>query len=101
MQRRDFLRSAGMVAGGLVLPDRVIDRLGPGAQGTQLSPARDWRVFEVTTRVEILNPSGRTRVWLPTPLTTDTFYQRTLGNTFHAEGGDASLNNLAAPGRGA
>ncbi len=26
-----------------------------------------WRTFEVTTRVEILNPRGVTRVWLPVP----------------------------------
>jgi transglutaminase-like putative cysteine protease len=45
----------------------------------------------VTTHVEILTPEGIARVWLPTPLAHDTPYQRLLGNTWEAEGGQVSL----------
>src|SRR4029077_20222531 len=46
-----------------------------------------WRVFEITTRVEVLQPSAATtRVWLPTPLPAPP-YQKTLGDTYHAAGG--------------
>jgi transglutaminase-like putative cysteine protease len=46
-----------------------------------------WRTYETTTRVEVLKPAGVTRVWLPTPLTQDTPYQRSLANSWRAEGG--------------
>jgi|SRR6516164_9291503 hypothetical protein len=48
-----------------------------------------WRTFEVTTRVEVLKPSGTTRVWLPAALLAP--FQRTLANDFKAEGGTAEL----------
>jgi hypothetical protein len=40
------------------------------------------RIFEITTRIEILQPSGPTRVWVPTPLAAAP-YQETLGDTYH------------------
>jgi len=52
--------------------------------------AGKWRVFEVTTQVEILKPTGVTRVWLPTPLLEDTPYQKSLGNTWKADGATVS-----------
>jgi transglutaminase-like putative cysteine protease len=42
-----------------------------------------WRAFEVTTRLEILNPSGVTWAWVPLPLTQDTDYHKTLGHTWN------------------
>jgi transglutaminase-like putative cysteine protease len=84
MNRRDFLRSAGVVSASLAL--QRTGRLF--AQGT--APGR-WRSFEVTTRVEVLKPSGATLVWLPVPLIRETPYQKTLGNRFTAEGGRAEI----------
>jgi transglutaminase-like putative cysteine protease len=52
----------------------------------QASEPERWREFEITTHVEILQPAGRTRVWLPTPLAVAP-YQKTLGDTYRAEGG--------------
>ncbi len=83
MHRRDFLRSAGLATSGLLLPAAV-------SRAFAQSPADRWRTFEVTTRVEVLKPAGRTRVWLPTPLTVDTPYQKSLGSTFKAEGAEGS-----------
>lgn len=54
------------------------------AQGTK--PA-GWRTFEVTTRVEVLKPSGATRIWVPAALLPETPYQKTLVNAFDCEGG--------------
>jgi len=48
-------------------------------------------MFEVTTRVELLKPSGVTHIWLPAALIRDTPYQKTLSNRFNAEGGTAKL----------
>jgi len=49
-----------------------------------------WRVFEITTRVQILKPAGPTRVWLPMPLASAP-YQKTLGDTYQAPGGAAVM----------
>jgi hypothetical protein len=54
-------------------------------------PPSGWRTFEVTTRVEVLTSSAATRVWLPAALISETPYQRTLANRFHAEGGVARI----------
>ena len=41
-----------------------------------------WRTFQVTTRVEVLKTSGKTRVWVPAALISETPFQKTLANTF-------------------
>lgn len=84
MNRRDFLRSAGIVSAGLAIP-RTARLLA------EETPPTGWRTFEVTTYVEVLNPSGATRMWLPVPLTTLTPFQRTLANEFTADRGVAKL----------
>jgi transglutaminase-like putative cysteine protease len=84
MNRREFLTCAGGAAVSASLWN--VDR--PFAQ----DPARTgWRIFEVTTRVEVLKPSGSTRVWLPAALLGETPFQRTFANDFQAEGGTAKL----------
>jgi hypothetical protein len=50
-----------------------------------------WRTFEVTTSVQVLNPRGATRIWLPAALTTATPFQKTIDNDFKAEGGTAKM----------
>ncbi len=84
MNRRDFLRSAAVVSASIALPKTA----GLFAEST--APG-NWRTFELTTRVEVLTPSGTTRVWLPAALIGKTPYQRTLANRFHAEGGAAKM----------
>jgi len=41
--------------------------------------------------VEVLKPSGVTRVWLPAALTSNTPFQKTFSNKFSAEGGTAKM----------
>lgn len=87
MKRRDFLRSVGVASAALALPSAgrlFADDAAPAI-------TNGWRTFEVTTRVEVLNPSGETRVWLPAALMASTPFQRTLSNKFEAEGGKAHL----------
>ncbi len=91
MDRRDFLRLSGLASAGLAIPAR---RAFAGD-----AEADPWRVFEVTTRVDILDPSGVTRVWLPVPLTEDRPYLKGLGNAFEAEGG--TTRYAVDPGYGA
>jgi transglutaminase-like putative cysteine protease len=50
-----------------------------------------WHTYEVNTRVEVLKLSGTTRIWLPAALIGQTPFQKTLANTFIADGGKAKL----------
>src|SRR5206468_6158257 len=59
-----------------------------------------WRMFEVTTRVEVLKPAGVTCVWVPVPLTIETPYQQPFGNVFDADRGTAKLVDDHARGFG-
>jgi len=93
MDRRDFLKSAAVVSAGLVFPKA--DLLF--AEST--APA-GWRTFEITTHVEILKPSGVTRIWVPAALVSGTPFQKTLSNTFVADGGKAKFTRDKAQSLG-
>ena len=84
MNRRDFLQSTGLAVAGLILPK--VER-----SFAEQPPSGSWRTFEVTTRAEVLKPSGTTRVWLPAALIQNTAFQRTILNRFIADGGEARL----------
>ena len=73
MDRRSFLKTGAtsLVAAGLARP--------LAARSAETSGGTKWRTFEVTTRLEILKPSGPTRGWVPMPLMPDTDYQKSLG----------------------
>lgn len=85
MKRREFLRHTGTMWAGLALSKTV-----PLFADAQLSTG--WRTFEVTTRVEVLKPSGPTHIWLPAALIRNTSFQKTLANKFEAEGGTATFS---------
>jgi transglutaminase-like putative cysteine protease len=82
MNRRYFLQSASAVSACLAFSKGGY-LFGEG------TPSSNWRTFEVTTRVEVLKPSGMTRIWIPAALSTQTPFQKTLSNTFDAKGGAA------------
>jgi transglutaminase-like putative cysteine protease len=84
VRRREFLRYAGVVSAGLALPAARRSMAGTEERNS-------WRTFDVTTRVEILHPSGTTRIWVPAALLARTPFQNTLANDFVAEGGSARL----------
>jgi transglutaminase-like putative cysteine protease len=95
MNRRDFLRFSGIASTTSIM----YPTLAPPAFAQNVAPDR-WRIYEVTTQVEVLKPSGATRVWVPTPLTKDTEFQKTLGNSFTAEGGTARFSTDPKYGAG-
>ena len=68
MERRVFLQSSAALAVAGALPWRA----GLAQEG--------WRRYEIVTRVEIAQPQGTSRVWVPLPLVEDTPWQRNLGN---------------------
>jgi transglutaminase-like putative cysteine protease len=97
MDRRVFMRITGLASAGFSLPGVISSAIAQ--TGDKPGPDR-WRVFEVTTRVEVQKPVGVTRVWIPTPLTQDTPFQKALGNTFQAEGGTAGYGTDPKYGAG-
>ena len=101
MNRRDFIKTTS------VLPAAAAVAVLPQFSLSAFAAAARWRVFEVTTKVEVLKPEGTTRVWLPLPLVADTDYQKNLGSTWSIEGGTAAMtylfnslreNHLLSPG---
>ncbi|HKY08451.1 MAG TPA: transglutaminase domain-containing protein [Candidatus Binatia bacterium] len=68
MNRRDFIKGGVTVSAGFAL--------GGFSKMGDLAFANDakWRTFEVTTRVEVADPVGAVRAWVPVPLTSNTDY---------------------------
>jgi len=75
MNRRSFLRTTAVYAASASLPRAAFAR----SSGFDPKPG-PWRVFEVTTTVELLNPRGASRVWLPLPSLHDEDWIRPMGN---------------------
>jgi transglutaminase-like putative cysteine protease len=84
MKRRDFLRSTGIFSASLAFAK-------PGRIFAGDATVERWRTFEVTTRAEVLKPSGTTRIWLPAALIIKSPFQKTLPATFLTEGGTAKM----------
>jgi len=84
MKRREFLQSTTVACAGLALSKAI-------PLFAKTSAEAGWRTFEVTTHVEVLKPSGTTRIWVPAALIRNTPFQKTLSNKFQAEGGTAAL----------
>ena len=61
VSRRGFLATLGVLPALALVPGR--SRGEPAAP----RPAPGWRVFHLTTDVEVLRPAGVTRAWIPIP----------------------------------
>ena len=80
MDRRSFLRVAASLPAAAATSQLSV--LTPAAQAQQKEFAPrpgTWRTFEITTRVEVLEPTGISRAWLPLPAVKSD-YQRPLGD---------------------
>jgi transglutaminase-like putative cysteine protease len=89
MNRRTFFRMSGAAVASLALP-----KFGQA----RAAPLSNWRVFEVTTQLELLHPRGVSRAWVPLPLAVDTEFQKSLGNSWDAAGGKARFEHNARHG---
>lgn len=75
MDRRSFLKSTSSAAALALAP----------VASAVATPT--WRVFEIVTRVQVIDADGLTRVWVPTPLAGDTDYLKNLGSVWTSEQG--------------
>ncbi|MFL6663403.1 MAG: transglutaminase family protein [Rhizobacter sp.] len=88
--RREMLIAAGALAASAALPAAA------KAQERRFEPRPGrWRSFEITTRVEIQEPSNATRVWLPVP-SIDSDYQKSLESRWT---GNAAATRIVADTR--
>jgi len=72
MNRRNFLKSSAVVTASQALPWSALARAAD----------HGWRSFETVTRVEVTDPFGVARAWVPLPLTADYDWHRTLDNSW-------------------
>lgn len=79
MKRRAFLQATVAVPALAVMPSAVRETMAARA-------ASGWRTFEAVTRVEIANPSGVTRAWVPLPLNAKTDWHDPMGNKWTGNG---------------
>ncbi len=72
MNRRNFLKSSAAVTAAQALPGGAV----------AFAATQGWRTFETVTRVQVSDPFGKARAWVPLPLHFDTDWQRTLDNSW-------------------
>src|SRR2546427_6763577 len=67
MNRRTFLRVAALPAVVAAARTTGVPSVARAQQKEVTPRPGTWRTFEITTRVEILEPTGVSRAWLPIP----------------------------------
>src|SRR6516225_3594729 len=89
MHRRDFLRLLAAAA----------PATGIGSRALFAQPASpNWRMYEVTTRVQVLKPSGRTTIWLPLPIDEGAGFQKVFSNSVECAKGRTSIHEAKQEG---
>ena len=81
MNRRSFLQSSTAVVAVHALPWSATARAAQSG----------WRTFETVTRVEVADPFGVARAWVPLPIVMDTDWQRTLDNAWSGNASRAEV----------
>lgn len=95
MDRRTFIKAASLSAAALAAPRFTF----AADAGFNPNPANGWRVFEVTSRIELSAASGAPRLWLPLPAVDDAAWIRTMGNLW--QGNAAAVQQMRDPRYGA
>jgi transglutaminase-like putative cysteine protease len=99
MDRRTFIKTAAASA-TFAAAAAAAPRLACAAENAfKPSPAAGWRVFEVTSRIELSAANGAPRLWLPLPSVEDGTWIRPMGNLW--QGNAATVKTLSDPHYGA
>ena len=91
MDRRHFLKTAGLTA---TMASPLVSSLARAADTEPVfapTPANGWRTFEVVSRVELLKPEGAAKVWLPLPSVFEAEWIRPLGNLWETNADTARV----------
>ena len=89
MKRRKFLQATMAAPLVTVMPAAVRDAVAAQA-------GDGWRTFEIVTKVEIANPSGVSRAWVPLPYTAKTDWHNPMGNKWS---GNAAQMKVVTDGK--
>jgi transglutaminase-like putative cysteine protease len=73
--RRDILKGGLALSTAAALPMNFAK-----AENTFAPTPGDWRRFKVVTRIELADPQGRTRAWVPLPAVKEAAWTDALGN---------------------
>ncbi|MBT9612767.1 MAG: transglutaminase domain-containing protein [Burkholderiales bacterium] len=95
MDRRRFIKATTLFTAAALSGSRLST-----AAETQFnpSPANGWRVFEVTTRVELTKTDSATRVWLPLPSVEEATWIKTMGNLWQGNAANVQMHRDASYG---
>lgn len=88
IDRRALMRGAALASAS---------SLFPFSQPARAAEA-DWRVFEVTTRIEALSPAGVAKAWIPLPSVHAAEWIKPLGDSWKIDGGHAERVNVGPYG---
>ena len=94
MNRRTFLRVAALPAVVAASQATGLPSVARAQQKEFTPRPGTWRTFEITTRVEVLEPTGVSRAWLPIP-SVKSEYQKPLGDQWS---GNAKVLKAATDG---
>ncbi len=89
IDRRELLKYGASGAALAAVPGMAWAQAGSGALFAPTPGA--WRTYELTTRVEILNPEGETQVWLPIPAFSGDGWIKPGETTFETKNGKAQI----------
>jgi len=82
--RRSLLKG-GAALGALTLAPAFVHSQSTTAERRFAPVPGAWRTFDITTRVELADPVGASRIWLPVP-SIDSGWQRSQGSSFSSNG---------------
>lgn len=95
MDRRHFIQSAGLFTATAIAAPRIAFA---ASNPFDPSPANGWRVFEVTTRIELAKASSATRVWVPLPAIDEAEWIKPMGNNWQGNAAEVSVERDPAYG---
>ena len=95
MKRRTFLSNSIAFSAGIVLTG--IPKL---ESSDEINSDSRWRTFKITTTVEITDPGGDVRVWLPVPLAQNTDYFQHIDHSWTGNFKDAQNTKYDSFGTG-
>ena len=94
-KRRQFLQVTSSALASSCFP--VFSQSSPAQGERSFAPMTgQWRTFDVTTRVDILKSTGKTKVWIPIP-SLNSGWQKTLANS-HSSNGNTRIHKDAFEG---
>lgn len=93
MDRSQFLQTGGTAALLAAMP-----RAGFAAVDSFDPQPGSWRTFEITTTIEVANPDGVTRAWVPVPAFVQSNMIRPVGTTWTTNASTAGLRTSSRYG---